>query len=225
MQCESSVACGSGPWPRPWGSGSGEKKGSWEDRENFALTPRQWQSAGLQPISRTLTPCYLRPPCLCGKSQQQSRHLVLDLQLVVLLLLLRNHLLSMLLCPLLHGELLYHNTIHPDPRQRSPVSHQKRITPSLRSHQRIYSVQWHWVYCSSLTSHHAVVNISQRSLPREYREREYHVGQTRLSTSEGDSCVLSSQGERLLVERRVVWLYTTFSVLPVQVNNILDNFE
>ena len=44
-----------------------------------------------------ITPCYLRPPCLCGRSQQQSRHLVLDLQLVVPLLLLRNHLLRMLL--------------------------------------------------------------------------------------------------------------------------------
>ena len=129
-----------------------------------------------------ITPCYLRPPCLYGRSQQQSRHLVLDLQLVVPLLLLRNHLLSMLLHPLLHGELHYHHTIHLDPRERSPVSHQKRITPSLRSHQRISSVQWHWVYCSNLTSRHAVVNISQRSLPPEYREREVHVHSASLLT-------------------------------------------
>ena len=65
-----------------------------------------------------ITPCYLRPPCLYGRSQQQSRHLVLDLQLVVPLLLLRNHLLSMLLYPLLHGELHYHHTINPDPKQK-----------------------------------------------------------------------------------------------------------
>ena len=88
-----------------------------------------------------ITACYLRPPCLYGRSPQQSRHLVLDLQLVVPLLLLRNHLLSMLLYPLLHGELHYYHTIHPDPRQRSPVSHQMKITPSLRSQQRISSVQ------------------------------------------------------------------------------------
>ena len=129
-----------------------------------------------------ITPCYLWPPCLYGRSQQQSRHLVLDLQLVVPLLLLRNHLLSMLLYPLLHGELHYHHTIHPDPKQKKSVSHQKRITPSLRSHQRISSVQWRWVYCSSPTSRHAVVNISQRSLPPEYREREDHVHSARLLT-------------------------------------------
>ena len=34
----------------------------------------------------------------------------------------------------------YHYTIHPDPSQRSAVSHQKRTTPLLRSHQRISSV-------------------------------------------------------------------------------------
>ena len=126
-----------------------------------------------------ITPCYLWPPCLYGRSQQQSRHLVLDLQLVVPLLLLRNHLLSMLLYPLLHGELHY---INPDPKQKKSVSHQKRITPSLRNHQRISSVQWRWVFCSSLTSRHAVVNISQRSLPPEYREREDHVHSARLLT-------------------------------------------
>ena len=73
-------------------------------------------------------------------------------------------------------------SIHLDPRQRSPVSHQMKITPSLRSHQRISSVQWHWVFCSSLTSRHAVVNISQRSLPPEYREREVHDHSARLLT-------------------------------------------
>ena len=129
-----------------------------------------------------MTPRYLRPPCLYGRSQQQSRHLVLDLQLVVPLLLLRNHLLSMLLYPLLHGELHYNYTINPDPKQKKSVSHQKRITPSLRSHQRISSVRWRWVFCSSLTSRHAVVNISQRSLPPEYREREDHVHSARLLT-------------------------------------------
>ena len=129
-----------------------------------------------------ITPCYLWHPCLYGRSQQQSRHLVLDLQLVVPLLQLRNHLLSMLLYPLLHGELHYNYTINPDPKQKKSVSHQKRITPSLRSHQRISSVQWRWVYCSSLTSRHAVVNISQRSLPPEYREREDHVHSARLLT-------------------------------------------
>ena len=45
----------------------------------------------------------------------------------------------------------------------------------LRSHQMTSSVQSWSVSCSILSSHHAVVIISQRKLPAEYREREGHV--------------------------------------------------